>query len=857
MSDKWGEIESLKFKDKLSVGSLSPNLSKSFIKESPVSLSLYITNSFLKELYDAHKQTDLSYIDIINSQISEFQLKHVERLLTRFTQLSYRVNTSLSTKYKGGRKRAVFLSEQIKVAIYQNELVDVKSLSFTLTKFQSEKLALEKRCAMLLGEMKQLQSAQSDLEFENCTFQISENHLKKEICNLKTNTSFLQNENENMKSNIINQVDELALKSKQVNNLLLENSSLSEQNRKLQSQLSSAPKDNIVGFDETGSKNKGRLLNNFAEKSRNALWFAESFGLIPKAIKCESESGKNVQVNLEKEYSNIEHEDKRKLRELIFILDKFCISDAAYHELASSHIELPRKNHIVQERAELDSMFQIERCPGNIPGVYVSVTNEIASFIRNNGLLNDKPFKIKVAGDGTRVSRISSFVTISMSFPESDNDTLKTLAILKCGENYEMLSVCSSPVIKEMNELIKNPTLTVDEKEYEIDVFFGGDMKFIQIFLGLCGATGNYACPWCLVNKQDRTDLSKHETHYESVEMLRTAEKLKSNASTKSFGSKNKPLIDIEPSKIVPDELHLLLRISDILLQNLIDDCKQLDAKFEVLQEPSDRLKNLVLKINECGVKFQTWANKAGELEWSSLTGNDYKRLFQQLPDKLFFVINNDTHDEVCNLWREFYAIYSYITKEASPGPDDGKLFDRILNWTKQFQGLSKKGRLGYDKVTPYMHCLLYHIPSFVKKYGKLSAFSGQHIEKLNDTIKFIHQKKSGKQNQAFDELVVRKRMEFLTEQDCERKKNAYTKRNLDYWEVGKKELANAKKRKIESEIVAEHEKYLQDLKANEKPLEEMTVAELKDKLKTLGKTTKIRKKEKLIALIRETETHV
>ena len=84
MSDKWGEIESLKFKDKLSVGSLSSNLSKSFIKESPVSLSLYITNSFLKELYDAHKQTDLSYIDIINSQISEFQLKHVERLLTRF-----------------------------------------------------------------------------------------------------------------------------------------------------------------------------------------------------------------------------------------------------------------------------------------------------------------------------------------------------------------------------------------------------------------------------------------------------------------------------------------------------------------------------------------------------------------------------------------------------------------------------------------------------------------------------------------------------------------------------------------------------------------------------------------------------
>ena len=304
---------------------------------------------------------------------------------------------------------------------------------------------------------------------------------------------------------------------------------------------------------------------------------------------------------------------------MIYILDKFCISDAAYHELASANCELPRKGHIVQERAAIDSMFQIERCPGNVPGVYVSIKNEISSYIRNNALQNDKPLKIKVAGDGTRVSRISSFVTLSLSFPESEkcltSDQLKTLAILKCSENYEMLSVCCSPIIREINELIKSPSVTIDEKEYSIDVFFWGDMKFIQIFLGLCAATGNYACPWCLVSKSDRTDLSKHEKYYESSELRRTSEKLQANASTKTLGSKNKPLIDIEPCKIVPDELHLLLRISDILLQNFIDDSKQLDAQLEVLQEPSGRLNSLVSKINDCGVKFQTWSNKAGELE--------------------------------------------------------------------------------------------------------------------------------------------------------------------------------------------------------------------------------------------------
>ena len=69
-------------------------------------------------------------------------------------------------------------------------------------------------------------------------------------------------------------------------------------------------------------------------------------------------------------------------------------------------------------------------------------------------------------------------------------------------------------------------------------------------------------------------------------------------------------------------------------------------------------------------------------------------------------------------------------------------------------------------------------------------------------------------------------------------------KRNVDYWEVRKHDQSINKKRKIENEIASAHEKYLQSVKENEKPLEQMTVCELKEKLKTLGKT-KTRKKEK------------
>ena len=46
---------------------------------------------------------------------------------------------------------------------------------------------------------------------------------------------------------------------------------------------------------------------------------------------------------------------KIKLREVINLLEKFCVSDAAYHELFVVCDELPRNYLILQERAYLDN----------------------------------------------------------------------------------------------------------------------------------------------------------------------------------------------------------------------------------------------------------------------------------------------------------------------------------------------------------------------------------------------------------------------------------------------------------------------------------------------------------------------
>ena len=54
----------------------------------------------------------------------------------------------------------------------------------------------------------------------------------------------------------------------------------------------------------------------------------------------------------------------------------------------------------------------------------------------------------------------------------------------------------------------------------------------------------------------------------------RTLQTLKEN---KSKDSLHKPMLDIELDYVIPDELHLLLRITDVLINNLITSAVSYD----------------------------------------------------------------------------------------------------------------------------------------------------------------------------------------------------------------------------------------------------------------------------------------
>ena len=151
------------------------------------------------------------------------------------------------------------------------------------------------------------------------------------------------------------------------------------------------------------------------------------------------------------------------------------------------------------------------------------------------------------------------------------------------------------------------------------------------------------------------------------------------------------------------------------------------------------------------------------------------------------------------------------------------------------------------DRTTPYIHCMVYHYPYLFKRYGNLNKFSGQGLEKLNDTTKAFHHHKSNKWDAEKQALNGRKRMEHLF--GAERIPRSYQKSDDQYWNVRIFENRQALKRKHAEEIEA-----LMPVEPvlSEENIESMQTDDIKKKLKLLNvKTGRIRSRQKLLDLLR------
>jgi hypothetical protein len=158
-------------------------------------------------------------------------------------------------------------------------------------------------------------------------------------------------------------------------------------------------------------------------------------------------------------YENLNFEDKDLLKQLVFLLDKFCVSDAAYHELSMIYDDMPRKYLFIQCRENINKIYHIERLPGNKPGAMINLNSELQRMIKfqlNKGVKDNK-FQSKFSGDGARVSRISNFAIFSVAILTNEinlsYNQLNTLAVVKCDENYENLRDSCKPLFDQLSEI--------------------------------------------------------------------------------------------------------------------------------------------------------------------------------------------------------------------------------------------------------------------------------------------------------------------------------------------------------------------------------------------------------------------
>jgi len=84
--------------------------------------------------------------------------------------------------------------------------------------------------------------------------------------------------------------------------------------------------------------------------------------------------------------------------------------------------------------------------------------------------------------------------------------TFYILAIIKTTESYEHLQESLSDLRNEM-QLVK--TITVNNHNYHIEYFLGGDWMFLACVCGLGAAKQDYACIWCKCPRLQRWDINK------------------------------------------------------------------------------------------------------------------------------------------------------------------------------------------------------------------------------------------------------------------------------------------------------------------------------------------------------------
>lgn len=142
-------------------------------------------------------------------------------------------------------------------------------------------------------------------------------------------------------------------------------------------------------LNQVGTRQRQKKVKELKTKAERALWFLGSYGVSLGTLSAEDFSGQHIELDLSPDkprkiskYEALPEKEKTKIKEVLHILDRFCVGDAAYHVLSVLESGLPRSYIVKQCRGDINSSFVITRTPGELVGAQMSFKDELRRKIK-------------------------------------------------------------------------------------------------------------------------------------------------------------------------------------------------------------------------------------------------------------------------------------------------------------------------------------------------------------------------------------------------------------------------------------------------------------------------------------------
>ena len=135
-------------------------------------------------------------------------------------------------------------------------------------------------------------------------------------------------------------------------------------------------------YDSVSKTQKQRKLKELKTNAEKSLWFLETFGLKLDSLSLIALDGEkvNLQYNGSQKsaYQILSDEDKDRVKIVVYIMDTFCVSDAAYHEFSMIDQEGIVQSYLIKQcKHALNRLYTITRTPVEWPGAQLSFTAEL------------------------------------------------------------------------------------------------------------------------------------------------------------------------------------------------------------------------------------------------------------------------------------------------------------------------------------------------------------------------------------------------------------------------------------------------------------------------------------------------